>query len=85
MPPPWDDTSTIFAANWYDIAKLKLQVILWDRWRDELQYSKQNPEFDIWTLPAQLPFTALTEEEMRAQLDALEEQDDSASGALGGD
>jgi hypothetical protein len=85
MPPPYDDTNMIFATKWYDIAKLKLQVILWDRWREELQYSKQNPEFDVWSSPSQLPFIPLTEKEMLAQLDALEEQDDSASGALGGD
>ena len=84
-PPPYDDTNVAFATEWYNVAKLKLKVILWDRWREELQYSKPNPEFDIWSLPEQLPFIPRTEEEMRAQLDALEEQDDSASGALGGD
>ena len=72
-----------FVLAKYNVTKLKLQVILWDRWRKGLQYSHQTPDWDPGTQP---PFTALTEEEMRAQLDALEgRQDDSAAGALGGD
>ena len=68
----------------YEQCKLELKVILWDRWRKDLKYLKPNPLFfaelsdEYWAV--------LTEEEMRAQLDALEgRQDDSAAGALGGD
>ena len=72
-----------FATRRYNIAKLKLQVILWDRWRKDVRYLKPNPLF--FAKLADQYWVALTEEEMRAQLDALEERDDSASGALGGD
>tara|TARA_B100001057_G_scaffold455463_1_gene502027 strand:- start:5042 stop:5761 length:720 start_codon:yes stop_codon:yes gene_type:complete len=73
----------------YKTALLRLQVILWDRWRKKLQYTRKDPD---WTLQSNEHWATwrsrdipLTEEEMRAQLDALEEQEDSASGALGGD
>jgi hypothetical protein len=83
MPAPSPNVYPAFAREKYKIAKLKLQVILWDRWRKGLEYSKQTPD---WDPGRQSHTTALTEEEMRAQLDALEgRQDDSAAGALGGD
>ena len=72
-----------FVTTRYNVVKLKLQVILWDRWRKDLKYLKPNPLF-FAKLTDQY-WVALTEEEMRAQLDALEERDDSASGAVGGD
>ena len=83
MPAPDGLANPAFAREKYKIAKLKLQVILWDRWRKGLEYSKPTPD---WDPERESHTTALTEEEMLAQLDALEgRQDDSAAGALGGD
>ena len=68
----------------HEMSKLELKVILWDRWRKDLKYLKPNPLF--FAKLSDEYWVALTEEEMRAQLDALEgRQDDSAAGALGGD
>ena len=68
----------------HEMSKLELKVILWDRWRKDLKYLKPNPLF--FAKLSDEYWVALTEVEMRAQLDALEgRQDDSAAGALGGD